>query len=343
MGVVDGDTDYAARLLERAQDEVATGIDQLFDRLLAVPADPRGRLYEAMRHAAIAGGKRLRPLLVRAAGDLFHVDRALSLRVGAAVEAMHVYSLIHDDLPCMDDDALRRGRPTTHVVFGEAQGMLAGDALQTLAFEVLAEAAASVAGSRTDPAAASASAVSGLALVTVLARAAGVSGMAGGQSIDLASVGRTLDRSRLETMHRMKTGALLRASVALGAMAAGLGSGPRSALADPGMRFSQPLLADRDPAVDPAAHVVRFADRIGLAFQVVDDVLDVVADSGTLGKTAGKDAANDKPTYVSLLGIDGARDQAARLLEEALAALEPFGSRARRLASLADLIVNRAS
>ncbi len=327
-------------------DWIATTGQRVDRALLAALArcdDAAGTLVEAMRYGVTAGGKRVRPLLVHASAELGEADPVLVDACATAVELIHTYSLIHDDLPCMDDDALRRGRPTTHVVFGEAQGMLAGDALQTLAFEVLAEAAASVAGSRTDPAAASASAVSGLALVTVLARAAGVSGMAGGQSIDLASVGRTLDRSRLETMHRMKTGALLRASVALGAMAAGLGSGPRSALADPGMRFSQPLLADRDPAVDPAAHVVRFADRIGLAFQVVDDVLDVVADSGTLGKTAGKDAANDKPTYVSLLGIDGARDQAARLLEEALAALEPFGSRARRLASLADLIVNRAS
>lgn len=328
-------------------DWIATTGQRVDRALLAALArcdEAAGTLVEAMRYGVTAGGKRMRPLLVHAAAELGEeADPVLVDACATAVELIHTYSLIHDDLPCMDDDELRRGRPTTHVVYGEAQGMLAGDALQTLAFEVLAEAAASVAGSRTEPAAASASAMSGLSLVTVLARAAGVSGMAGGQSIDLASVGRTLDRSRLETMHRMKTGALLRASVALGAMAAGLGSGPRSALADPGMRFSQPLLADRDPADDPAAHVVRFADRIGLAFQVVDDVLDVVADSGTLGKTAGKDAANDKPTYVSLLGIDGARDHAARLLEEALAALEPFGSRARRLASLADLIVNRAS
>lgn len=300
-------------------------------------------LVEAMRYGVTAGGKRVRPLLVHAAAELGEADPALVDGCASAVELIHTYSLIHDDLPCMDDDALRRGRPTTHVVYGEAQGMLAGDALQTLAFEVLAAAATSVADSGTGSAHARAAAVSGLALVTVLARAAGASGMAGGQSIDLASVGKALDRPRLETMHRMKTGALLRASVALGAMAAGLAPGQQGPLTDPALRFSQPLGPDGDAADGPAARIARFADRIGLAFQVVDDVLDVVADSGTLGKTAGKDAANDKPTYVSLLGIDGARDYAARLHEEALAALEPFGSRARRLASLADLIVNRAS
>ena len=209
-------------------------------------------------------------------------------------------------------------------------------------------------------------AATGPAMVSLLARAAGASGMAGGQSIDLASVGKALDGPQLETMHRMKTGALLRASVALGAIAAGVGSsssarghesgqaghesgqagvpvGQWRDLAGADLSFSRPLAKGPVEADGPAARVARFADRIGLAFQVVDDVLDVVADSSTLGKTAGKDAANAKPTYVSLLGIDGAREYAARLHQEALAALEPFGSRAGRLAGLADLIVNRAS
>ena len=281
-------------------------------------------LAEAMHYAVTAGGKRIRPLLVHAAADLGDADPAVVDASAAAVELIHTYSLIHDDLPCMDDDELRRGRPTTHVVYGEAQGLLAGDALQTLAFEVLADALAGSPG-----------AGNGLVMVSMLARAAGASGMAGGQSIDLASVGKALDADALETMHRMKTGALLRASVALGALAAGVPVEP-----DPALFSRPPAGSSTDPG---AGGVIRFADRIGLAFQVVDDVLDVVSDSGTLGKTAGKDAANDKPTYVSLLGIDGARAYAARLHEEALAALEPFGSRASRLASLADLIVNRAS
>ncbi len=291
-------------------------------------------LVEAMRYAVTAGGKRVRPLLVLAAAELGEADPAVVDACAAAVELIHTYSLIHDDLPCMDDDDLRRGRPTTHVVYGEAQGLLAGDALQTLAFEVMADAlAASSAG-----AAAGASgnrpgdrpgnrvgASTGLVMISVLARGAGAAGMAGGQSIDLASVGKALAADALATMHRMKTGALLHASVALGALAAGL------------------PVESGTAASTPSTGVAIYADRIGLAFQVVDDVLDVVADSGTLGKTAGKDAANDKPTYVSLLGIDGARSYAARLHEEALVALEPFGSRASRLASLADLIVNRAS
>ena len=317
----------------------ATGrrIDAALQAALARCDPAAGVLTEAMRYAVTAGGKRIRPLLVHAAAELGTADPAVVDGCAAAVELIHTYSLIHDDLPCMDDDDLRRGRPTTHVVYGEAQGLLAGDALQTLAFEVLADALGAARGAGA-PAGAT-----GLAMLSALARAAGASGMAGGQSIDLAAVGRALTAGELRTMHRMKTGALLRASVALGAMAAGV-----PVERDPAL-FAQPSGArpsGSPPSGDAGGSeggVIRFADRIGLAFQVVDDVLDVVADSGTLGKTAGKDAANDKPTYVSLLGIDGARAHAARLHEEALAALEPFGPRASRLASLADLIVNRAS
>ena len=325
--------------LDAALDDwIATTCGRVDQALLAALTrcdEAAGVLVDAMRYAVTAGGKRVRPLLVHAAAELGEADPGLVDACACAVELIHTYSLIHDDLPCMDDDDLRRGRPTTHVVYGEAQALLAGDALQALAFEVLAQAINDVSIPGTNDAAAMAAI--GPAMVSLLARAAGASGMAGGQSIDLAAVGQALDGPRLETMHRMKTGALLRASVGLGAMAAGVGR----AAAD--LSFSRPLAEDPAQADDPAARVARFADRIGLAFQVIDDVLDVVADSSTLGKTAGKDAANGKPTYVSLLGIDGARDYAARLHQEALAALEPFGLRARRLAGLADLIVNRAS
>ncbi|MBL8461345.1 MAG: polyprenyl synthetase family protein [Thauera sp.] len=264
------------------------------------------RLHEAMRYAVLGGGKRVRPLLAHAAGALAGAAAEDLDRIACAVELIHAYSLVHDDLPCMDDDVLRRGKPTVHVEFDEATALLAGDALQTLAFQVLAERPLG-----TDPA-------NQLAMLNQLAIASGSRGMAGGQAIDLASVGKRLGREELEFMHIHKTGALIRAAVLLGARAGGA------------------LGADEHARLDHYAKVV------GLLFQVVDDLLDAEADTATLGKTAGKDADNDKPTYVSLLGLVDARRLAEEMLDEARASLRPFGARALRLEQLADYIVHRA-
>lgn len=271
----------------------------------ALPAADRlpARLHEAMRYAAMGGGKRVRPLLVHAAGEVGGADPRACDAAACAVEMIHAYSLVHDDMPCMDDDDLRRGRPTVHKAYDEATALLVGDALQTQAFIVLAETDA------LEPAAR-------LRLVGELARASGSIGMAGGQAIDLQHVGQAMSLDQLETMHRMKTGALLRASIRMGALC---GSIDEAGLA----------------ALD------RYAAAIGLAFQVVDDILDVTADTATLGKTAGKDAEQHKPTYVSLLGLDAARELAARLRDDARKALGDFGAPAARLADLADLIVLR--
>ena len=260
-------------------------------------------LCRSMRYAVLGGGKRMRPLLAYAAGELVAAPPDTVDSVAAAVELVHAYSLIHDDLPCMDDDALRRGKPSCHVAFGEAMALLAGDALQALAFGVLAE------GRLGDPAKACA----------LLAEASGVRGMAGGQAVDLGSVGATLAQEDLESMHRMKTGALIRASVRLGAACGRPLNGPESAALD------------------------AYAAAAGLAFQVTDDVLDVLGSEQTLGKTAGKDRAHGKPTFVSLLGLAAARERAERLRAEARAALTPFGGAGRRLAELADWIVLRKS
>ncbi len=259
-------------------------------------------LVRAMRYAVLDGGKRIRPLLAYAAGELTGAPPDVVDAAAAAVELIHAYSLIHDDLPCMDDDTLRRGKPTCHVAFGEATALLAGDALQALAFGVLAG------GRLRDRAGACA----------LLAGAAGVRGMAGGQAIDLDSVGASLSISELETMHRMKTGALIRAAVQLGAAC------------------GRPLTRVE------AAALVAYADAAGLAFQVVDDVLDVEGSDVSLGKTAGKDVAQGKPTFVSGLGLPAAKERAEALRVEARAALAPFGGTARRLAELADWIVLRA-
>ncbi len=268
---------------------------------------PRG-LHEAMRYASLEGGKRIRPMLVYAAGQTFAAPAAALDAAACAVECIHAYSLVHDDLPCMDDDALRRGKPTVHVVYGEAQAMLVGDALQALAFESLAGAQAG-----------QASAQQVVNMVRILARAAGSRGMAGGQALDIAATGEALDAASVETMHRLKTGALLVASVQLGAACS--------------------------PASDPwATALERFAQAIGLAFQVVDDILDVASDSATLGKTAGKDAQHNKPTYVSVLGLEAAKGMADRLLDEAhgaLAEMRGAGLDVHRLAELADLICQR--
>ena len=269
-----------------------------------VPADAPAGLGEAMRYAVLDGGKRLRPLLVLAAANTVHGVRAAALRAACAVELIHAYSLVHDDLPCMDDDVLRRGKPTVHVRFGVAQAMLAGDAMQALAFEVLTPEEGSV-----DRALQA-------RLCGLLARAAGGAGMAGGQAIDLASVGLPLDERALCDMHRRKTGALLRASVLMGASCGQASEGEWQALSD-------------------------YGDAVGLAFQVVDDILDVTQASATLGKTAGKDVAQGKPTFVTCLGIAAARARAEALRKEARAALAPFGGAGRRLAELADWIVLR--
>jgi farnesyl diphosphate synthase len=284
---------------------VQSAMEPALDAFLPASATLPARLHQAMRYAALDGGKRVRPLLVFAAGDLFDADAAALTRAAAAIEMVHVYSLVHDDMPCMDDDALRRGKPTVHVKYDEATALLVGDALQSQAFLVLAES-----GSIDDPA-------RQLAMIRLLAQAAGSVGMCGGQAIDLASVGVSLSLSDLEQMHRLKTGALLRAAVLLGA-------------------WSGKALSERE-----AAALDAYAHAIGLAFQVVDDVLDATADSATLGKTAGKDAADNKPTYVSILGLRESQSLAEKLRNEAHAALMPFGDKARRLREIADLIVQR--
>lgn len=283
-----------------------TEVDEALDRWVGAQA-PAG-LGEAMRYAVQGGGKRLRPLLVMAAADAVGARGAAALRAACAVELIHAYSLVHDDLPCMDNDVLRRGKPTVHVQFGEAQALLAGDALQALAFELL------VPDDTDDEGVAPATQAT---LCRLLARAAGAQGMAGGQAIDLASVGMALTEEQLRHMHRLKTGALLQGSVRMGAACGAPGA----------------------PAIDA---LDRFGAAIGLAFQVVDDILDVTADSATLGKTAGKDAADNKPTYVSLMGLQASRAHARQLLAEAHAALAASGlDDTRALAALADRVVDR--
>ena len=261
------------------------------------------RLHQAMRYAALDGGKRVRPLLVFAAGELFDADSAALARAAAAVEMIHAYSLVHDDMPCMDDDALRRGKPTVHVQYDEATALLVGDALQAQAFLVLAEGGGEPARK--------------LEMIRLLAQAAGSVGMCGGQAIDLASVGVALSITELEQMHRLKTGALLRVSVLLGGLS------------------GKALTASEIIALDA------YSDAIGLAFQVVDDVLDATADSATLGKTAGKDAAANKPTYVSILGMERSLALAEKLRHDAHVAVMLFENKAKRLRELADLIVQR--
>jgi farnesyl diphosphate synthase len=283
---------------------VQVHVEDALGALLPAAGSAPARLHEAMRYTVLGGGKRVRPLLVFAAGGLFGADLESLARAGAAVEMIHAYSLVHDDMPCMDDDALRRGKPTVHVAYGEATALLVGDALQAQAFAVLAQ----------DEAIAPARLV---AMLRVLAGAAGAAGMCGGQAIDLDSVGVSLTLEQLERMHQLKTGALLRASVMLGA------------------------LAGREVGAAERAALDTYSNAIGLAFQVVDDVLDATADSVTLGKTAGKDAAANKPTYVSILGLDESKLLAEKLRRAAHDALAPFGESARRLRELADLIVQR--
>lgn len=263
------------------------------------------RLHEAMRYAVLGGGKRVRPLLAFAAGEVTAADPGRVQYAAAAVELIHAYSLVHDDMPVMDDDALRRGKPTVHVEFDEATALLVGDALQSLAFDILASK-----GLTDEPA-------TQLTMVQLLAQAAGSRGMAGGQAIDLASVGKPLTLPELEFMHIHKTGALIRAAVLLGAHC-GYAS------------------------EDVTAALDHYAKCIGLAFQVVDDVLDAEAPTATLGKTAGKDAAHNKPTYVSLLGVARAKELAQELRADAHAALDGLDAPVERLHQLADFIVERS-
>ena len=271
-----------------------------------VPLDTPAGLGQAMRYGVLDGGKRVRPLLVLAAAQAVQGHPEAALRAACAVELIHAYSLVHDDMPCMDDDVLRRGKPTVHVQFGQAQAMLAGDAMQALAFEVLTPDAGV-------PPALQAR------LCALLARAAGHAGMAGGQAIDLASIGQPLGEHALRDMHHRKTGALLQASVLMGAACGTTDAAAWQALA-------------------------AYGDAIGLAFQVVDDILDVTQASETLGKTAGKDADNNKPTYVTVLGLDAARRHADELRDTALAALARSGlAQAAWLSLLADRIVERDS
>ncbi|AMK22336.1 MULTISPECIES: polyprenyl synthetase family protein [unclassified Sphingobium] len=283
---------------------IAVEVDRLFDVLLTVPDDPRRRLYEAMRHAAMGGGKRLRPLLVQAASDLFNISRDSALRVGVAVECIHVYSLVHDDLPAMDDDDMRRGKPTVHKAFDEATAILAGDCLHDLAFEVLADEE-----THPDP-------FVRVELVRALAIASGTSGMAGGQMMDLEAEKASFDLPTVSRLQQLKTGALIGFCVDAAA-----------------------IMARIPPEARTRLH--GYARDIGLAFQIADDLLDVEGDADLAGKALGKDAAAGKETFVSLLGVDRAREQARLLVEQAKAHLHGHGPEADLLRAIADYIVER--
>jgi len=285
--------------------QVQAGMETSLARFLPDAAIAPQRLHDAMRYTTLGGGKRIRPMLAYAAGEAVGADAARVEYAACAVELIHVYSLTHDDLPCMDDDDLRRGKPTCHVQFDEATALLVGDALQSLAFELLAapEAAA-------DPTAQ-------VAMLAMLARASGSRGMAGGQAVDLAATGKTLELAELEFMHIHKTGALIQAAVLLGGMSGGA------------------LTAEARAALE------RYAHCVGLAFQVMDDVLDAETDTATLGKTAGKDAAQGKATYLTLMNPKHARIYAHELIDDALSAIALFGTAGQRLADIARFIIER--
>ena len=290
--------------LAPALEQIGSEIDALFEDLLAVPPDPRDRLFEAMRYAAIGGGKRLRPLLVVASCGLFHVDRERALRVGLAVECVHVYSLIHDDLPCMDDDDLRRGKPTVHKAYGESMAVLAGDSFHALAFELLADEA-----THEDPFARA-------QLVAELAGAAGTSGMAGGQAMDLAAAAAALDLAAVTRLQQLKTGALIGFCLEAGA------------------------IMGRAPA-EGRTSLRGYARDIGLAFQIADDLLDEEGDEARTGKKVGKDRDKGKETFVSLLGRDRARRQADLLVGQAIEHLQSYGAEADLLRAIARFAVER--
>ncbi|WP_419956779.1 polyprenyl synthetase family protein [Novosphingobium kalidii] len=294
----------AGSLLSEAKAAIARDVDAVFDVLLPVPADARARLVEAMRYAAIGGGKRLRPLLLCATSAMYGVDRGAALRAGAAVEAIHVYSLIHDDLPCMDNDALRHGKPTVHLAFDEATAVLAGDALHDFAFEVLSDPA-----TVTDP-------FVRVELIRTLAQASGSSGMAGGQMMDLVAEQSEFDLQTVTRLQQLKTGALLGAAVEMGAI---LGRVPQ----------------------EGRIHLRGYARDIGLAFQIVDDLIDHEGDAAVAGKAVGKDAKAGKETFVSLLGPDRAREQARMLVDQAIAHLSNHGDEADLLRAVARYIIER--
>lgn len=291
-------------LLQDALTQIATDIDQEFDALLELPGDARDRLYAAMRHAAIGGGKRLRPLLVTATAALFHVDRAVALSVGTAVEAIHVYSLVHDDLPCMDDDDMRRGKPTVHRAFDDATAVLAGDSLHALAFEILANPQ-----THPDPF------IRG-ELVSTLALASGPEGMAGGQMMDIEAENATFDLQTVMRLQALKTGALIAASVEMGAI---LGHVPP----------------------EGRMHLRGYARDIGLAFQIADDILDVEGDPELAGKALQKDADAGKGTFVSLMGLERAKQQAEMLVAQANDHLSSYGAEANLLRAIANYITER--
>ena len=291
-------------LLHDSLTQIAADIDQEFDALLKLPGDARDRLYAAMRHAAIGGGKRLRPLLVTATAALFHVDRAVAVRVGTAVEAIHVYSLVHDDLPCMDDDDMRRGKPTVHRAFDDATAVLAGDSLHALAFEILASPQ-----THPDPF------VRG-ELVSTLALASGPEGMAGGQMMDIEAENATFDLQTVMRLQALKTGALIAASVEMGA-----------------------ILGHIPP--EGRTHLRGYARDIGLAFQIADDILDVEGDPDLAGKALQKDADAGKGTFVSLMGLERAKQQAEMLVAQANEHLSCYGSEANLLRAIANYITER--
>ena len=291
-------------LLHDSLTQIAADIDQEFDALLKLPGDARDRLYAAMRHAAIGGGKRLRPLLVTATAALFHVDRAVAVRVGTAVEAIHVYSLVHDDLPCMDDDDMRRGKPTVHRAFDDATAVLAGDSLHALAFEILASPQ-----THPDPF------VRG-ELVSTLALASGPEGMAGGQMMDIEAENATFDLQTVMRLQALKTGALIAASVEMGAI---LGHIP----------------------TEGRTHLRGYARDIGLAFQIADDILDVEGDPELAGKALQKDADAGKGTFVSLMGLERAKQQAEMLVAQANEHLSCYGTEANLLRAIANYITER--
>lgn len=293
-------------LLQNLLTQIAADIDQEFDTLLQLPGDARDRLYAAMRHAAIGGGKRLRPLLVTATASLFHVDRKVALRVGTAVEAIHVYSLIHDDLPCMDNDDMRRGKPTVHRAFDDATAVLAGDSLHALAFEILASSQ-----THTDPF------VRG-ELVSTLALASGPEGMAGGQMMDIEAEKSAFDLQTVTRLQALKTGALIAASVEMGA-----------------------ILGHIPP--EGRTHLRGYARDIGLAFQIADDIMDVEGDPERAGKALQKDADAGKGTFVSLMGLDRAKQQAHMLVQQANDHLASYGSEADLLRAIANYITERDS
>ena len=294
----------ASQLLADALVRIQREVDATFDQLLPVPADARSRLVEAMRYAAIGGGKRLRPLLLTATAGLFGVERDSAVRCCVALEAVHVYSLIHDDLPCMDDDATRHGKPTTHLAFDEATAVLAGDALQGFAYEVLSDPA-----SIGDP-------FTRAELIAVLAGAAGAHGMVGGQMMDIVAEGGGFDLPMVTRLQQLKTGALLAAAVEMGAVMGRV-------------------------APEGRAHLRHYARDIGLAFQIADDLLDHEGDEELAGKALRKDAVAGKQTFVSLQGPERAREQARLLVEQAVGHLGQYGAEADLLRDIARYIVDR--